>query len=122
MQPVPNQIMYPRFHMHCTDLGSVRKLVLSGRLDVRSVEQIETRFFASAVAPGKPVVIDMRGVEQVACMAVGMLTSAARVLGRRKVPMVVISNEPILGLGWSAAREFVSVVSSEREALARLNS
>jgi anti-anti-sigma factor len=113
MQAFPKQSPYSRY---------VRKLVLSGRLDVHSVAQLEARFFASAVVPGKPVVIDLRGVEQLTCMVVGLLMSIARALGRRKVPMVVISSEPVLGFEWSAARDLISVVPSEREALARLNS
>lgn len=120
MQALPEANLHPRYHLHCADLGVFRKLVLSGRLDVDSVAQLETRFFASAVAPGKPVLIDLRGVEHLACTAIGMLRSTARALGRRKLPMVVISTAPVLGLECRSTRDAVAVVPSEQEALARL--
>ena len=104
------------------DLGAASRISLEGRLDTRTVDQIGTRFTASAVAPGKNAIIDLSAVSFVSSMGIRLLLESARSLALKKAKLVVFGAQPLvmhsfetIGLG-----ELISIAADETEALALL--
>ena len=74
-----------------SDIGYVS---LIGRLDVRSVPQIEEEFQNTVVQPGKPVIVDLSGVELMNSVGLGMLIVAANCLTPHGIPLVLLKPQP----------------------------
>jgi anti-anti-sigma factor len=72
-----------------SDVGDVRKVVLSGRLDTAGVDQVEIKFGAAIVPAGKNTIVDLTGVTFLASMGIRMLIATARSLGRKGVKLVM---------------------------------
>ena len=69
--------------MQHSDIGNVRKVVLTGRLDTAGVDLIETRFGASIVPAARNTVVDISEVTFLASMGIRMLISTTRSLSRK---------------------------------------
>ena len=81
--------------MTMTDLDSgVRRIALTGRLDVGGVDAVETRFTASTVQAGRPVEVDMSGVEFIASLGIRMFVSVGRALSRNGRKLVLLDCQP----------------------------
>jgi anti-sigma B factor antagonist len=100
--------------------GGVSRIALSGRLDTTGVGQIETRFTAAAVPPGRPVVIDLTGVDFVSSMGLRLLIGTARALSLKRARLALFGARPavrdtleVAGLG-----ELVPIVGNEAQAVA----
>ena len=78
------------------DLGGASKIRLEGRLDTPGVGQIETRFTASVVAPGRNALVDLTQVTFVSSMGIRMLLATARGLGLKKAKMVLFGAQPLV--------------------------
>lgn len=81
--------------MTVTDLDSgIRRIALTGRLDVTGVDAVETRFTASTVPFDGPVEVDMSGVEFVASLGIRMFVSVGRALARKGRKLVLVDCQP----------------------------
>lgn len=70
--------------MLISDLGDVRKVTLSGRMDAAGISEIETRFSAAIIPRGKPAVVDMTGVPFMASLGIRLLVSVTRALANKR--------------------------------------
>jgi anti-sigma B factor antagonist len=79
-----------------SDLGVASKVTLLGRLDAPGVDKIETKFIASVVPGGRPIVVDCSGVTFVSSMGIRLLITTARFLSLRKAKMVLFGPQPLV--------------------------
>lgn len=100
--------------------GQATKLALQGRLDTAGVNAVETRFLATAVARGRPAVVDLSGVELITSMGIRMLISAARGMSQRHNRLVLFGAQDFVleVLETAAVDTLMAVVPTEAEALA----
>lgn len=68
--------------------GRVREIALTGRLDTAGVGKIETPFNATAIAGGRPLLLDMTGVAFVSSLGVRLLITTAKAMKQRGLPFV----------------------------------
>jgi anti-anti-sigma factor len=108
--------------MQTTELGSASKIALQGRLDTPGVDQIETRFTATAVARGKNVLVDLSAVSFVSSMGIRLLIGTARSLNLKKSKMVLFGPQPLVkeSLDHVSINDVIPLVATEAEALALL--
>jgi anti-anti-sigma factor len=71
-------------------------LAIDGRLDVEGVGAIETTLTVATVTRGKPVMIDMTGVEFLGSLGIGMLVRCAMSLNRRGAKFVLFNCPPLV--------------------------
>jgi anti-anti-sigma factor len=105
------------------DLGNASKIALQGRLDTPGVDQIETRFTASVVSPGKHVLVDLSGVTFVSSMGIRMLIGTARSLNLKKAKMVLVGPQALVkeSLDHVSISDIIPVVGTEAQALELLH-
>jgi anti-sigma B factor antagonist len=108
--------------MLLSEVGGVRKIALSGRLDSAGVDVIETRFTAATVPVGANILVDLSQVAFLASLGVRMFISTTRALSWKGAKMVLFGANPavmetIETMGFD---DIVPVVPSEAEALALL--
>src|SRR6201985_3132862 len=77
-----------------SDVGDVRKVALTGRLDTAGVDVIETRFGAVIVPAGKATVVDLSEVTFLASMGIRMLITTTRSLSRKGAKLVMYGAAP----------------------------
>ena len=63
--------------LQVSELGEVKKVALSGRLDTAGAGLIEASFAAQIVAPGKPTVVDLSEVAFLASLGIRMIIGTA---------------------------------------------
>ena len=99
------------------------RLVLSGRLDTVGVDQIETRFNASAVADPRHALVDLSGVEFVSSMGVRLLITAARAKAGRGGRLVLAAPQPVVRetLEMVALDQIIPIAADQAEARALLD-
>ena len=104
------------------DSGSVIKLGLSGRLDTKGVDLIETRFTAVCVPKEKDVVVDMSQVEFLASMGIRMLVSVAKAMKLKGKRLVLLSPRALVTevIVLASLDEILPIVESDAEALTLL--
>lgn len=95
---------------------------LAGRLDTAGVDQIELRFTAAVVAPGRQVVVDMSGVEFVASMGIRLFISSARALQSKGARMALYGASDAVQsvLDTVALDQIMPIASNESQALEQL--
>lgn len=71
---------------------SLRRVTLSGRMDIAGADAIGTRFTALTTAAGRHVVVDMTGVDFLASIGIRSLISNAKALHQRGGRMVLLVN------------------------------
>jgi anti-sigma B factor antagonist len=108
--------------MVLSEIGGVRKIALSGRLDSAGVDVIETRFSAAVVPAGAHTLVDLTEVAFLASLGVRMFISTTRALSWKGGKMVLFGANPavmetIETMGFD---DIVPVVTTESEALALL--
>src|SRR5262249_7482806 len=72
------------------DEGTPGLVAVVGRLDIKGVGEVDTKFFAVVTAPRKPMIVDMSEVEFIGSLGIGMLAGAARALQRSGAGMVLL--------------------------------
>ncbi len=80
--------------MKLTLLNDDKELIhlgLTGRLDIAGVEEIEMKFTAMTAPKGKPVIVDLSGVDFIASMGMRMLLSVAKAMQGRNVKLVLLN-------------------------------
>jgi len=101
---------------------SVNCLRLQGRLDAAAVDRIEVKINASAVAPGRDLLVDLSAVEFVASLGIRLLITAARSLKAKGARMVLFGAQPLVHevLEHVAIDQIVPIVADEAAARALL--
>jgi anti-anti-sigma factor len=105
--------------MQHSDLGNVRKIVLTGRLDTAGVDLIETRFGASIVPAGRNTVVDISHVTFLASMGIRMLIATTRSLGRKGGKIALYGATPAVRevIDTVALTDIIPLADSEDEAI-----
>lgn len=98
----------------------VVRVTLHGRLDARSIDDIETRFTAALAAGDKHALVDLGDVGFAASMALRMLISNARVLLRRGHRLVIFGARGSVAemLEHSGLDGLIDLAGTEAEAIA----
>jgi anti-anti-sigma factor len=106
--------------MQFSDVGAVRKVVLSGRLDTSGVDLVETKFGAAIVPGGKNTVVDISEVSFLASMGIRMLISTTRALSRKGAKLALYGAGPSVMdvIETAVLTEIIPVAPSESEAIA----
>lgn len=96
------------------------KLVLRGRLDTLGVDTVESRFLATAVAGGRPAVVDLSAVDLITSMGIRMIIGAARAMSQRHTRLVLFGAQDFVRevLETAGVDTIVGMVPTEAEALA----
>jgi anti-sigma B factor antagonist len=111
--------MESAMEMQHSDVGEVRKVVLSGRLDTAGVDRIETRFGAAIVPAGKNTVVDLTDVTFLASMGIRMLIATTRSLSRKGGKLVMYGAAPVVKdvIETAALTDIIPLAGSESEAI-----
>jgi anti-anti-sigma factor len=101
------------------NVGEVRRVVLTGRLDTAGVDVVETRFGAAIVPNGKNTIVDLSEVTFLASMGIRMLISTTRALSRKGGKLVMYGAGPGVRdvIETTALTEIIPLAVSENEAL-----
>ncbi|HEY2051557.1 MAG TPA: STAS domain-containing protein [Caulobacteraceae bacterium] len=105
-----------------TEVSSVKKVVLTGRLDTAGVDLVEAKFDAGVVAGGRHTIVDLTQVEFMGSLGVRMIIRAGRSLASNGGRLVLFgAREPVLEvIELTGLHEIVPSVASESEALERV--
>jgi anti-anti-sigma factor len=76
----------------------LRRLALSGRLDLAGTDAIETRFAALTAGTRQTAIVDLREVTFLASLGMRMLVSSARTLLRSGAKLVLLGPQPAVRL------------------------
>ena len=106
--------------MQHSDVGTVRKIVLTGRLDTTGVDHVETKFGAAIVPGGKATVVDLTEVSFLASMGIRMLITTTRALSRKGAKLALYGATPGVMdvIETTALSDIIPVAGSESEAIA----
>jgi anti-anti-sigma factor len=104
--------------LRITDLGNAAKVSLYGRLDTPGVDQIETRFTASIVPPGKHTLVDLSEVTFISSMGIRMLIGTARALGLKEAKLILVGPQQLVreSLEHVSLNQIIPIVSTEAQA------
>lgn len=76
------------------DVGeNLRKIVISGRLDMPGTDSIASQLVELAAAPKKGVVVDLSAVKFLASIGIRALISSAKAVQQRGGKMVLVVND-----------------------------
>ncbi|OGA22034.1 MAG: anti-anti-sigma factor [Betaproteobacteria bacterium RIFCSPLOWO2_02_FULL_67_26] len=108
------------------DFGeSLRRIVISGRLDVPGTDRVASKLVELAAAPKKGVVVDLTSVKFLASIGIRALIAGAKVVQQRGGKMVLVvddSSTVIMSLEATGVNELIPVfrnaADAERAALA----
>ena len=83
-----------QFHDHDENL---RRIAISGRLDIAGTDAIATKFSALAASAQRRVIVDLTAVSFLASIGIRALITNAKALQQRggKMVLLVGSNEPV---------------------------
>lgn len=101
---------------------NVNCLRLQGRLDAVTVDRIEVKLNAAAVAPGHDLLVDLSAVDFLASLGIRMLITAARSLKAKGARMVLFGAQPLVHevLEHVAIDQIIPVVADQAQARALL--
>ena len=108
------------------DVGeSLRRIVISGRLDIPGTDEIATKLAALTGAPKKGVVIDLTSLQFLASIGIRALISSAKTVKQRGGKMVLGAaggSSVVMSLEATGVNELIPIFSNsgdaERAALA----
>ncbi|HKU71921.1 MAG TPA: STAS domain-containing protein [Burkholderiales bacterium] len=108
------------------DVGeNLRRIVISGRLDIPGTDEIAEKLAALANAPKKGVVVDLTSLQFLASIGIRALINSAKTVKQRggKMVLVVLSGSSVvMSLEATGVNELIPVFKSaadaERAALA----
>lgn len=72
----------------------VRRILLSGRMDIEGVGGIETRFAGMTAAPRMAIIVDMSAVPFMSSIGIRALMMNAKAVGRRGGRFVILNPDP----------------------------
>lgn len=69
----------------------ISHIALSGRLDIKGVEEAELKFTAHTSSKSKPALVDLSGLEFISSLGLRMLLSNAKTLSKKGAKMVLLN-------------------------------
>ena len=72
------------------DVGDLRRIMISGRLDVEGTDSVESQLIALAQAPKKSVVVDLPSLKFLASVGIRALITSAKAVKARGGKMVLV--------------------------------
>jgi anti-anti-sigma factor len=102
-----------------SDVGNVRKIMLTGRMDAPAVDRVETKFSALIVPQGRNTIVDLREVTFLASMGIRMLISTARALSRKGGKLVLFGATQGVAdvIETAALTDIIPLAATESEAM-----
>lgn len=108
------------------DVGDkLRRIVISGRLDIPGTDSVATKLAAMTSAPKQGVVVDLTAVQFLASIGIRALISSAKVVQQRGGKLVLVVNDGssvVMSLEATGVNELIPVfrnaADAERAALA----
>ena len=73
--------------------NDIVKIVLSGRMDIEGVGQIETKFAGMTAAPRMAIIVDMSAVPFMSSIGIRALLINAKAVGKRGGKLVLLNPE-----------------------------
>jgi anti-anti-sigma factor len=118
MPPKPE----PRTEIHVIESNDpVTHVALAGRLDSEGVDAIAIAFSGHTVARRRPTIVDLREVEFLASLAMGMIVRAARALKLHQAGMVLLApREPVERALRSAQIDMITPIARDRDEALRM--
>ena len=102
------------------DVGeNLRRIMISGRLDVEGTDSVASQLEALAAAPKKGVVVDLSSVKFLASIGIrALITSAKAVQARRGKMVLVVSDNPSVTMSLEATGvdELIPVFRNDADA------
>ena len=101
------------------DTGELRKIVISGRLDVDGTNSVAAQLVELAQAPKKGIVVDLSALKFLASIGIRALISSAKEVKARggKMVLVVNAGSPVMmSLKATGVDQFVPVFGSATDA------
>jgi anti-anti-sigma factor len=74
--------------------NGITLILISGRMDILGVNEIETKFTAHCAGENQKVVVDMTGVEFLASIGIRLLVTNAKSMSARGGKMVLLNPNP----------------------------
>ena len=108
------------------DVGeSLRRIVISGRLDIPGTDEVATKLAALTGAPKKGVIVDLTSLQFLASIGIRALISSAKTVKQRGGKMVLVvpgGSSVLMSLEATGVNELIPVfgttADAERAALA----
>src|SRR4051794_40858746 len=72
------------------DVGELRRIMISGRLDVEGTDSVESQLIALSEAPKKSVVVDLSSLKFLASVGIRALITSAKAVKARGGKMVLV--------------------------------
>jgi len=106
-----------------TEVGSVTKAELSGRLDTANVNRVEAQFSAGILPLAQNTVVDLSNVSFIASLGIRMLLSAARGLNGQGAKLVMFgATPPVMEIiETTALSDIIPVFGTEADAIMAVN-
>jgi anti-sigma B factor antagonist len=102
------------------DLGAdMRRIVISGRLDLPGTESVGSQLLDLAAAPKRVVVVDLSGVKFLASIGIRALISGAKEVEKRGGKMMLVVNQAttvMMSLEATGVDELIPIFGSLAEA------
>ncbi len=102
------------------DVGeNLRRIVISGRLDIPGTEGVAGQLVELTAAPKKGVVVDLSGVKFLASIGIRALITSAKAVQKRGGKMVLVVNEGstvIMSLEATGVDQLIPVFSNTADA------
>jgi anti-sigma B factor antagonist len=101
------------------DAGDLRRIMITGRLDMPGTDSVASRLVELAQAPKKGVVVDLSGVRFLASIGISALISCAKAVQQRGGKMVLIvspGSSVAMSLEATGVDELIPVFEKSSEA------
>jgi|SRR3982750_2733784 anti-anti-sigma factor len=102
-----------------TDEGELRKILISGRLDVDGTNSVAAQLEELSKAPKKAVVVDLSSLKFLASIGIRALITSAKAVKARGGKMVLVVNSGstvMMSIQATGVDQFVPVFGSESDA------
>ena len=102
-----------------SDAGDIRKIVISGRLDVDGTNSVASQLEELARAPKKGVVVDLSSLKFLASIGIRALVASAKEVKARGGKMVLVVNTAstvMMSIKATGIDQFVPVFGDEADA------
>jgi anti-sigma B factor antagonist len=89
--PFPNQRRFKIMSINFSDVGeNLRKIVITGRLDLSGADSVAAKLEALAAEPKKAVVVDLSSLRFLASIGIRSLITSAKAVQQRGGKMVLV--------------------------------
>lgn len=102
-----------------TDVGEIRKIMISGRLDVDGTNSVASQLVELAQGPKKAVVVDLSALKFLASIGVRALIASAKEVKARGGKMVLVVNSSstvMMSIKATGVDQFVPVFGNASDA------